>query len=136
MLPALARIAIEHSPIAYGIALVENADKQLVVIEGVEPEAFAATDERLLKLAKSLAPRLPFEHIDALVVEWIGKEISGAGMDPAVVGRVGIRSVPDPEPAVRQQARRARRDRGFRRQRRRHRQRRLHHAQGRQRRST
>jgi Lactate racemase N-terminal domain len=97
VLPALARIAIEHSPIAFGIALVENADKQLVVIEGVEPEAFAATDERLLKLAKSLAARLPFEHVDGLIVEWIGKEISGAGMDPAVVGRVGIRSIPDPD---------------------------------------
>jgi hypothetical protein len=97
VLPALARIAIEHSPIAYGIALVENADKQLVVIEGVEPEAFYANDERLLKLAKSLAARLPFEQIDGLVVEWIGKEISGAGMDPAVVGRVGIRSIPDPD---------------------------------------
>ena len=98
VLPALARIAIEHSPIAYGIALVENAQKELVVIEGVEPEAFYATDERLLKIAKGLLARLPFERIDALVVEWIGKEISGAGMDPAVVGRVGIRSIPDPEP--------------------------------------
>jgi hypothetical protein len=96
VLPALARIAIEHSPIAYGIALVENAEKQLTVVEGVEPDDFAATDERLLKLAKSLAPRLPFEQLDGLIVEWIGKEISGAGMDPAVVGRVGIRSVPDP----------------------------------------
>jgi Lactate racemase N-terminal domain len=96
VLPALARIAIEHTPIAFGIALVENADKELVVIEGVEPDAFAATDERLLKLAKSLAPHLPFEQLDGLIVELIGKEISGAGMDPAVVGRVGIRSVPDP----------------------------------------
>jgi hypothetical protein len=96
VLPALARIAIEHAPIAFGIALVENADKELVVIEGVEPDSFAATDERLLKLAKSLAAHLPFEQLDALIVELIGKEISGAGMDPAVVGRVGIRSVPDP----------------------------------------
>jgi hypothetical protein len=96
VLPALARIAIDHSPIAYGIALVENANKQLCVIEGVEPDDFAATDERLLKRAKSLAAHLPFERVDALTVEWIGKEISGAGMDPAVVGRVGIRSVPDP----------------------------------------
>jgi hypothetical protein len=96
VLPALARIAIEHGPIAFGIALVENADKQLVAVEGVEPEAFAATDERLLKLAKSLAAHLPFEQLDGLIVELIGKEISGAGMDPAVVGRVGIRSVPDP----------------------------------------
>ena len=96
VLPALARIAIEHSPIAFGIALVENADKELVAIEGAEPDAFAATDERLLKLAKSLAAHLPFEQLDGLIVELIGKEISGAGMDPAVVGRVGIRSVPDP----------------------------------------
>ena len=96
VLPALARIAIEHSPIAFGIALVENANEQLVLIEGVEPDDFAASDERLLKRAKSLSARLPFEHIDGLVVEWIGKEISGAGMDPAVVGRVGIRSVADP----------------------------------------
>ena len=66
------------------------------MIEGVEPHDFAATDERLLKLAKSLAARLPFEQLDGLIVELIGKEISGAGMDPAVVGRVGIRSVPDP----------------------------------------
>jgi hypothetical protein len=57
---------------------------------------FAATDERLLKVAKTLIARLPFETIYGLIVEWIGKEISGAGMDPAVVGRVGIRSVPDP----------------------------------------
>ena len=96
VLPQLARIAIDNSPIAFGIALVENADKQLVVIEGVEPDGFAAADERLLKVAKSLIARLPFEHVDGLIVEWIGKEISGAGMDPAVVGRVGIRSVPDP----------------------------------------
>jgi hypothetical protein len=96
VLPQLARIAIDHSPIAYGIALVENADKQLVVVEGVEPDGFAAADERLLKVAKTVIARLPFEHVDGLIVEWIGKEISGAGMDPAVVGRVGIRSVPDP----------------------------------------
>jgi len=97
VLPELARIAIEHSPIAYGIALVENGDEQLVVVEGVEPDDFAATDERLLKLAKTLTARLPFDQIDGLIVEWIGKEISGAGMDPAVVGRVGIRGVPGPK---------------------------------------
>ncbi len=97
VLPELAQIAIEHSPIAYGLALVENGSGQLVVIEGVEPAHFAATDQRLLKLAKSLTARLPFEQIDGLIVEWIGKEISGAGMDPAVVGRVGVRGVPGPK---------------------------------------
>lgn len=97
VLPELARIAIEHAPIAFGLALVENAEKQLTVIEGVEPDDFAKADERLLKNAKSLMAKLPFDHIDGLIVEWIGKEISGSGMDPAVVGRVGIRTVPDPK---------------------------------------
>lgn len=97
VLPALARIAIDQSPIAFGLALVENSDKKLTTIEGVEPDDFAKTDERLLKQAKSLMARLPFEHLDGLVVELIGKEISGSGMDPAVVGRVGIRTIPDLE---------------------------------------
>ncbi len=101
VLPDLARIAIDQSPIAFGLALVENAEKRLAVIEGVEPKDFAAADESLLKQAKSYTARLPFDQLDGLVVELIGKEISGAGMDPAVVGRVGMRSVPDPEkPAI------------------------------------
>jgi hypothetical protein len=96
VLPALARIALDHAPIACGIALVESARKQLVVVEGVEPEDFAAADERLLRVAKSLLARLPFEQIDALIVEQLGKEISGAGMDYAVMGRTDIRGIPNP----------------------------------------
>jgi hypothetical protein len=99
-LPALARIALQKSPIALGIALVENAAEQLVLIEGVEPEQFFASDERLLKFAKTLTARLPFAHIDALVVEKIGKDISGAGMDHAVTGRADLRSIPNPPPFV------------------------------------
>jgi hypothetical protein len=96
VLPDLARIALERAPIVAGIALVEDAGKQLVAVEGVEPEAFFETDARLLEFAKSLLGRLPFETIDALVVEMIGKEISGAGMDHAVTGRADIRGIPNP----------------------------------------
>ena len=96
ILPQLSALAIEHSPIAYGIALVENARKDLVTVEGVEPENFMAADERLLKQAKKLLARLPFEQIDALIVEWIGKEISGAGMDYAVTARTDIRGKSNP----------------------------------------
>jgi hypothetical protein len=99
-LPALARIALEKSPIALGIALVENADKQLVAVEGVDRDDFFESDERLLKLAKTHVARLPFDHIDALVVERIGKDISGAGMDHAVTGRADLRSIPNPPPFV------------------------------------
>ena len=99
-LPALARIALEKSPIALGIALVENAAKQLVAIEGVPRERFFEADERLLKLAKTFVARLPFPHIDALAVEQVGKDISGAGMDHAVTGRADLRSIPNPPPFV------------------------------------
>ena len=100
VLPALARMAIDRSPVAMGIAVVENADKQLVTVEGVEPQGFLAADERLLKQAKTLLARLPFDQIDVLVVEWIGKEISGAGMDYAVTGRPSMRGVAPARPTV------------------------------------
>jgi hypothetical protein len=99
-LPALARIALERSPIALGIALVENAAEELIVVEGVPPERFFEADERLLKVAKTQVARLPFQHIDALAVEEIGKDISGAGMDHAVTGRADLRSIPNPPPFV------------------------------------
>lgn len=99
-LPALARLALQKSPVAYGIALVENAAKEMVRIEGVEPEDFFTSDQRLLVEAKSFTARLPFDPIDALVVEQIGKNISGAGMDHAVMGRADLRSIPNPPPFV------------------------------------
>ena len=90
VLPDIARVSLEKAPIACGIALVENAHKQLAAIEGVEPEDFFETEMRLLRFAKSLLARLPFSHIDALVVEWVGKDISGSGMDFAITGRCDV----------------------------------------------
>lgn len=95
-LPKLAQIVISKSPIKYGLALVENAEKNLIVIEGAEPENFYEVDERLLKVAKAHLAKLPFEQIDALIVEKIGKDISGMGMDYAVTGRTDIRGIPNP----------------------------------------
>lgn len=96
-LPSLARLALSKAPISFGIALIENPMKELAVIEGVEPEDFFSADERLLTLAKSLIARLPFDYLDTLVVEKIGKEISGTGMDYAVTGRADLRGVPNPD---------------------------------------
>ena len=97
ILPVLARRSLDKSPIAYGIAVVESGQHEIVALEGAEPETFFATDERLLKQAKGLLARLPFKQIDALTCEWVGKEISGAGMDYGVIGRTDIRGVPNPE---------------------------------------
>ena len=81
-----ARRVIEKTPVAFGIALVENARDRLCVVEGVVPENFAAADRRLLREARANAPQLPFDPLDVLIVDYIGKDISGAGMDPNVIG--------------------------------------------------
>ena len=94
VLPEWAAIAIDAAPIAYAIGIVENADKQAAIIEGTEPQDIMATDARLLPRAKANTPKLPFEQIDVLVVERMGKNISGTGMDTGVVGRSDIRGRP------------------------------------------
>lgn len=95
-LPALARMILDNAPITAGLALVENAHKQLGHVEAVAPCDFAEADARLLAMAKSAMARLPFEQLDGLVIERLGKEISGAGIDPAVSGRTDIRGVDNP----------------------------------------
>ena len=96
VLPALAEIVLSCAPITFGLALLENQKKELSVIEGVEPDLFFETEERLLKESRTFLPRLPFDHIDVLVVVRMGKNISGIGMDYAVTGRTDIRGLPNP----------------------------------------
>ncbi len=83
---AVARTALDRLPICAGLALVENSHDRLARIEAVAPPEFPATDRRLLDLARSYFPNVPFDPLDVLIVRRIGKEISGAGMDPNVVG--------------------------------------------------
>ncbi len=70
-----------------GVGIVENAYEQTARIEAVKPEQFFDRESELLALAKQLMPRLPFQTADVLLIDRIGKEISGTGLDPNVVGR-------------------------------------------------
>lgn len=97
VLPKLAERAIERAPLTAGLAIVENAEERVAHIEVAAPRDFYATDERLLKVSKQAMARLPFDRLDGLIVEWLGKDISGAGMDSAVCGRADIRGVANPE---------------------------------------
>jgi hypothetical protein len=78
---------LRRCPILAGIGIVENAYDQTARIEAVPPDQFEARERELLTLAKQWLPRLPFSHVDVLLIDRIGKEISGTGMDPNVVGR-------------------------------------------------
>ena len=78
---------LARCPILAGVAVVENAYDQTARIEAVPPEQFEARESELLVLAKRWLPRLPFRLVDVLLIDRIGKEISGTGLDPNVVGR-------------------------------------------------
>ena len=85
-IPEAAALTVASGHLLCGVALVENAFDRPACAEVVPPEAFHATDERLLKLARELMPRLPLDKLDGLLIDRMGKNISGSGMDPNVVG--------------------------------------------------
>lgn len=70
-----------------GLAIVENAYDQTALIEAVAVEQFEAREKELLALAKAWMPRVPFRYVDVLLIDRIGKNISGTGLDTNVVGR-------------------------------------------------
>ncbi len=85
--PAMARIIMERLPVLFGIATVENPFDKVVKIRVVPTKDIEPVEIELLKLAKANIPRLQFDQVDVLIVDEIGKNISGDGMDPNVVGR-------------------------------------------------
>jgi len=89
MLRSISRLIRDKAPILFGVAVVENSFHQIAdiaVMRGVDMEP---REEELCAAARRLMPLLPFEDIDILVVDRIGKNISGSGMDPNVTGRRG-----------------------------------------------
>ena len=83
----VAQQVIDKCGILFGLAMVENQYDQTAMIEAVAPERFAEREKELLVLAKKWMPRLPFDRVDLLVIDAMGKNISGSGMDTNVVGR-------------------------------------------------
>jgi hypothetical protein len=84
---SVASRVLESCRIVAGLAIVENGYDETAVIAAVAPHEFEEREKELLILAKRLLPRLPFEQIHLLVIDEIGKNISGTGMDTNVVGR-------------------------------------------------
>lgn len=81
-----ARLIMAKAPILCGLAVTENALGGSEDLALVPPERFVENDREFLQKAWELFPRLPVEELDLLIVEAMGKDISGAGMDPNVVG--------------------------------------------------
>ena len=84
---SVAKEVLSKCRIVAGLAIVENGYDETARITAVGPNEFEAREKELLVLAKQWMPRLPFKQADLLVVDQIGKNISGSGMDSNVVGR-------------------------------------------------
>ena len=87
LIPAMAREALAHAPILFGIATVENAYDHVAKVVVAGAETLIETDRQLLIEAKAAMPRIEFSPIDVLIIDEIGKDISGDGMDPNITGR-------------------------------------------------
>jgi nickel-dependent lactate racemase len=90
VLTTVAREIIRQCPIAFGLALVENQRDETEIIQAIPANQIEETERELLIKAKDLLPRIPFDPIDLLIVDEMGKDISGTGMDQNVIARTVI----------------------------------------------
>jgi hypothetical protein len=95
-IPEVARFSLSKLPILFGVGTLENVRHQTAKVEATLPEVLEGTETRLLQEAWALFARIPFEFLHLLIVDEMGKEISGTGMDPNVLGRLYF--APNEEP--------------------------------------
>jgi len=96
LMPRIARWIAGRMPLLGGIALIENELGRTSEIHALVPAEIGREGEQaLLRRARATAPRLPFSELDILVIDEMGKNISGAGMDTHVIGRGTMPSIPE-----------------------------------------
>ena len=99
LVPAAARLLAGRGLLIGGLAVVENQRDRTALLRGLPPEGIGGEAEaELLEEARRLMPAIPFADLDVLVIDRMGKDVSGAGIDTNVVGRMRVAGVPEPEP--------------------------------------
>ncbi|OGO68912.1 MAG: hypothetical protein A2Z37_00995 [Chloroflexi bacterium RBG_19FT_COMBO_62_14] len=92
----IARVFIDSGKVIGGLAIIENAYDETAEIVAVRPEEMIEKERELFQRAKAMMPRLPVEDIDVLIIDEIGKNYSGSGMDVNVIGRWRLPGMPEP----------------------------------------
>jgi Lactate racemase N-terminal domain len=101
VLPAVMKFLVANTRFSLGLAILENVEDMPAEIVALEPETIVEEEPKLLDRARGLMGRLPFDQIDVLIVGEVGKNYSGSGMDPNVIGRLMVETMPDlPRPIV------------------------------------
>ena len=94
-------LLIDAGKVAFGVGSVENAHEQTAKVAAMRADEIMRRERELLVESKSLMGRLPFDAFDLLIVDWMGKNISGTGMDTNIIGRMMQILEPEPEkPAI------------------------------------
>ncbi|MCC6174113.1 MAG: DUF2088 domain-containing protein [Chloroflexi bacterium] len=91
-MPMAAKVVVEKGNVLFGVGIVENAYDQTAIVEAIPASGIAGDDEmRLQSTSKQMMASLPFDDLDVLVIDEMGKQVSGAGMDTNVIGRMMVR---------------------------------------------
>ncbi len=88
IIPGIGKIILNNLPVLFGVGIVENIYDETAIIKAIQPDQFIEEEKKLLTKAKQFMAKLPFDKIDILVIDEMGKNISGTGMDTNVIGRI------------------------------------------------
>ncbi len=97
MMPEVGKVAIANTNTLFGIAIVENAHEETAMIEAIKPGEIESRERKILIKSMELMPSLPVDDIDILIVDEIGKNYSGTGMDTNIIGRIRVLGVEEPK---------------------------------------
>ncbi|NHN49440.1 DUF362 domain-containing protein [Halostella sp. JP-L12] len=99
MIPEITERLLAELPVVGGVAIVEDQHDDTTIVEGIRPEGFLDREAELLETAYEIMPKVPFDEVDALVLDRQGKDISGQGLDTNVIGRRPF-AINEPEPEL------------------------------------
>src|SRR5262245_1743461 len=97
MMPESAKVIVAKTPFLGGLGILENANEETAHVEVIDRDDLFDREPVLLEQARQIMGRLPFPALDVLVIGECGKNYSGAGIDPNVVGRMLIEASPEAE---------------------------------------
>jgi len=97
LIPVVAKQLLSTGKILGGLAIVENAFDNTMMVSALRADEFFEKEPALLKIAKDNMPLIPADNIDLLIIDEMGKNLSGVGVDPNIIGRMKIYGQPEPE---------------------------------------
>lgn len=97
VIPEIGSVFLENLPVLFGVGIVENAFDQTALIQATPASTLLETEKDLLVAAKRMMGKLPFDDLDVLIADEMGKNISGSGIDTNVIGRIMFIGEKEPE---------------------------------------